>query len=211
METDVNMGNRLFLHLEDNRIAQKLLARTLQCFGECRGFVSIKEAEAFIKKQPQIDAFFVDYTVSDGIGLCFVKRVRGMAQYNHIPVILLTSTLTNEIAYKAMKSGVNISISKLTSPSMLRRILARQVKRPYVKLVQRDLYEVWCAVWEKEGFYYQYCPELDEKVSAGTPEDAEKQMRERLEQLIYREGIYPDSILNVEGYAHRFQLNPTED
>ena len=204
------MGNRLFLHLEDNRIARKLLARTLQCFGECKGFASIKEAQEFIKDKPQIDAFFVDYTVSDGIGLCFVKRIRGMDQYNHIPIILLTSTLTNEVAYKAMRSGVNISVSKLTSPSMLRRILARQVKRPYVKLVQRDCYEVWCAAWEKDGVYYQYCPEMDEQIVAETPEDAEKKMRERLGQLIYQEGIYPDSIMNIEGHAHRFQLNLSE-
>lgn len=200
------MAKRLFFHLEDNRIAQKLLARTLERFGECRGFKTIHEAEAYLREKPEIDAFFVDYTLSDGTGLSLVRRIRSMDQYNHVPIILLTSTLTNDVAYKSMRAGVNISISKLTSPSALRRIVARQVKRPYVQLYSREFYEVWCATWEKDQVYYQYCPETEDLITAGTPEDAEKKMREKLEEIIFKEKRYPDSILNLDAFAHRIKL-----
>lgn len=205
------MAQRLFLHLEDNRIAQKLLARTLSRFGECIGFSTIKEAEAYMTTSPQIDAFFVDYTLSDGNGLCFVKKLRSVYKYPDAPILLITSTLTNEVAFKAMRAGVNESLSKLTSPTLIRRIVARQIKRPYVKLVNRDGYEVWCAIWEKNGQYYQYCPEMDLTISARTPEEAQAQMRAKLATLIYSEKKTFDSVMHVEGFSHRFSLEPSQE
>lgn len=199
------MSKKLFLHLEDNRIAQRVLQNT---FREIADFVSartVSEAEKLIESLPEIECFIVDYHLETQTGFDFIKKVRMIQSYDLVPVILMTSTITSEIAYKAMRIGVNQSVSKLESAEVVRKIVTEHIERPHTQYFARTFYEVECISFEVARKYFQYCPDLDKSVIGDTPEEAANKMRAELEDSIFNQKL-SFYITDVQPFIHRIDL-----
>ena len=72
------MTKKLFFHLEDNRVAQKLLSNI---FKESADFISIqtvKQANNAIIDNPEIDCFFIDLNLDNESGMDFLKNISTM-------------------------------------------------------------------------------------------------------------------------------------
>ena len=115
------MQKQIFFHLEDSRINQILFQKTFEDVADVITAQSIKKAVELIADEPDIACFIIDYKLHDGDGLTFVKKIRTVKKYETVPVILLTSTLTDEIERDAQNVGVNESLDKMISNIDLRK------------------------------------------------------------------------------------------
>ncbi len=178
------MQKKNFFHLEDNRVAQKLLQNTFKEIASFTSAQTLKEAEEIPKRKPSIDCFFIDLNLGNENGIIFLKKIRTMKEYDLSSAFLLTSTLTNNIAYKAMRAGANASFSKLTSPAVMREKVCNFFDHPHVLLIKNEFHEVECLTWALGDQFYQYCPDIKQSTCAKTPEDAEANMQKLLEAYV---------------------------
>lgn len=178
------MQKKHFFHLEDNRVAQKLLQNTFNEIAEFTSAQTLKEADAHIANIPTIDCFFIDLNLGAENGLTFLKKIRTIKDYDLSLAFILTSTLTNNIAYKAMRAGANASFSKLTSPGTMREQVSEFLEIPFVNLVKNEFHEIECVTWANGSQFYQYSPDLDKTVYANTPEEADSLMQTLLSEYI---------------------------
>ncbi len=128
----------------------------------------------------QYGLIFVDYLLPSGSGIDLVRTIRGMEAFDHIPVILISSAITNQVAFGAMRAGVNVSISKTASISESRERVLGQLKSPHTEIVEPEILETCCLVWKVENVFYEYCPEIDKLVVAASEEGAHQQIEDSL-------------------------------
>ena len=62
----------------------------------------------------------------------------------------------------------------------------------------------------KEGLFKRLCKKALASAMGIPSEEAETKMRQKLEFLIYNKKTTPDSIMNLEGYAHRIESKPIQ-
>ncbi len=200
---------KLFLHLEDNRVAQKLLSNTFKEIADFISIKTIKEALQAVSTQPNIECFFVDLNLNNENGLDFLKSIRTMPEHDNSPAFILTSTLTTNLAYKAMRAGANESISKLTSPTDLREIVNKHFEHRHVKIVKQDFHEVECLSWAFNNHFFQYSPDLEKTITGKSPEEVNEKMHTEIETWIQsRKNVIFDT--NSVGVSvHRFDLKDT--
>jgi len=178
------MQKLTFFHLEDSRINQILFQKTFEDIADVINAQSIGEAIELIENKPDIACFIVDYKLHDGEGLTFVKKIRLIKKYEIIPVILLTSTLTDELEREAHNAGVNESLDKMISNIDLKEVLANQIKNPHIKWIKGQEHHIPCVTYELNSKYYQFCPAIKQLVEADTPEKAEVKMRDSLKKTL---------------------------
>ncbi len=194
------MTMHTFFHLEDSRINQILFQKTFEDIAQVISAQSIGDALQLIADEPDITCFIVDYKLHDGDGLTFVQKIRSIQKYADAPVIVLTSTLTDEIKRHAHEAGVNESLDKMVSNKDLRRILINQIRNPHIKRIKGQKHYIPCITYESDAKYYQFCPALKELVEADTAEEAEDQMRTIIRKAISsRDG---SSIIEVHAISH---------
>lgn len=194
------MTTHTFFHLEDSRINQILFQKTFEEIAQLISVQSIGEALQLVADEPDITCFVVDYKLHDGDGLSFVQKIRSIQKYADVPVILLTSTLTDEIERQAHEAGVNESLDKMVSNKDLKQILINQIRNPHIKRIKGQKHYIPCITYESEAKYFQFCPALRELVEADTAEEAETQMRAVIREAISnREG---SSIREVHAISH---------
>ena len=178
------MQKQIFFHLEDSRINQILFQKTFEDVADVITAQSIVKAVELITDEPDIACFIVDYKLHDGDGLTFVKKIRTVKKYETVPVILLTSTLTDELERDAHKVGVNESLDKMISNIDLRKVLADQIDKPHIKWIKGQKHRISCVTYKLNGKYYQFCPDIRELVEADEPEKAEAGMRAVLKETL---------------------------
>ncbi|NRA38733.1 MAG: response regulator [Planctomycetes bacterium] len=177
-------NNLVILHLDDSRIALKLVQKAFQGTAQVIGVSKLVDATAIIEREVIFDCFLVDHGLGDGNGFDFIKIIRGMDKYKDIPVILLTSTLTNKIAHRAMTLGVNCSIPKIISNEDLVKETMQQIENPMIKIIQKEYHEVYCVQWEHDGVYFQYSPDVNIIVSAKSSEETQELMEYKLKDVM---------------------------
>jgi CheY-like chemotaxis protein len=178
------MQKQIFFHLEDSRINQIFFQKTFEDVADVITAQSIVKAVELITDEPDIACFIVDYKLHDGDGLTFVKKIRTVKKYEAVPVILLTSTLTDEIERDAQNVGVNESLDKMISNTDLRKVLADQINNPHIRWIRGEEYRIPCVTYALKAKYYQFCPAIEQLVEADTPEKAEVKMRAGLKEAL---------------------------
>ncbi len=178
------MAKMKFLHVEDSRIARCMMENLFGEEAEVIGVASIADASDLIQDEPDISCFIVDYRLNDGLGYHFVQKVRSVEKYKTTPVILFTATLTNEVLYKAMKSGVNQALKKTMPGKEVLDIVMGQVASPHVEHIERESYEFHCMSWSDGIEYFQYSPETGVKVSGSSAIEAQEKMRMELGNIV---------------------------
>jgi hypothetical protein len=105
-----------------------------------------------------------------------------MEDYDRVPIILISSALTNQVAFGAMRAGANISISKMNPIAETRAEIVRQITRPYTHIVEPEMLETCCLAWKSDNVFYQYSPEIDQVVMSATEEGAHLKIEKLLQE-----------------------------
>ncbi len=192
-------------HLEDSKIAQKILKKILGEGVDICVAASKEEAITLINGEPEVSNFVVDYRLYDGNGIEFIEHVRKMSKYSEVPILFQSSNMTNSIAYKAMKVGANESITKLISANDLRMCVAGHIKKPHNVSVALENIEALCVIWSVGDTHYQYCPDINERVEGSSSVDAEDKMQEVL--LNYIETAELQGVTTIDTFVHNIKVS----
>lgn len=171
------------LHLDDSQMALRMMERILKDCAEVLSAVTVHDAEAILEDKT-VDMVITDYLLDDGTGIDFTRRLRANEQYKDIPVLLVSASLSDEMAYKAMRAGVNQCFRKPLHPSEVRQAVVKQLASPWIEDVHRSKLHLHGVSWESGGLYYEYSPDLDQRVSAASNEQARQEMIQRLQTLV---------------------------
>ena len=172
------------------------------------GFVEVicasSQSQAFeILESHDIALILIDYTLEDGNGIEFSRKVKRSSAHRNTPILLLSASLTNDLSYFAMRSGINQSRRKPLSPAELRELISTQLTSPFVEAVQRPYFALGCIAWEYEGVYNQYSPDLNQTVHDDTAEGAHDKMDKLLRKHCRNEKIPDKEIVGIEIVYHR--------
>ncbi len=192
-------------HLEDSKIAQKILKKILGDGVDICVASSKEEAITLVNGEPDVSIFVVDYRLYDGNGIEFIEHVRGMSKYSEVPILFQSSNMTNSIAYKAMKVGANESITKLISANDFRMCVAGHIKKPHFVFVELENIEALCVTWSVDGTHYQYCPDINKRVVGSSSVEAEDKMREVL--LSYIETGELQATTTIDTFVHNIKTS----
>jgi CheY-like chemotaxis protein len=101
------------LHVEDDRIQQRLVARHLQAMEEFRFEIqAVPSEEEAVESWSNGDFQLVilDYQLREGDGLNCLRRLRQIDPI--VPIIALSGTATSEIAAELIEAGADDYLSK---------------------------------------------------------------------------------------------------
>ncbi|MGL1935538.1 MAG: response regulator [Fibrobacterales bacterium] len=196
-------GVKIF-HLEDSKIAQKILKKILGDEVEITFAASLDEALELIAHKPQVGCFIVDYSLFDGTGIDFIRHVRAIELYRETPILFQSSNLNNNLAYRAMKAGANESISKLISSVELRERVSDQIRKPRFVDVELENVEALTLSWVSKNKCYQYCPDLNIRVVGSSTVEAEENMRTKLVEYLKAGEL--DGVTKVDTFIHHIKL-----
>ncbi|MGL1902674.1 MAG: response regulator [Fibrobacterales bacterium] len=196
-------GVKIF-HLEDSKIAQKILKKILGDSVDITFAASLDEALELIAHKPPVNCFIVDYSLFDGTGIDFIRHVRAIEPYIDTPILFQSSNLNNNLAYRAMKVGANESISKLISSAELRERVARHIKKPHFVEVELENVEVMTLSWISQNRCYQYCPDLNIRAEGASTVEAEESMRFKLVEYLKTGEL--DGVTKVDTFIHHIKL-----
>lgn len=167
------------LYLDDSRAALLLGERLLRDVAEVILVSTMEEARQAMYAH-DIDLYLLDYILADGNGIEFAREIRKKPGCDVVPIVLLTASYTNHIAYLAMNSGVNQSIRKPVNPVVFRKAVSEQMANPFVEKVELTSLSIDCLAWEADGTFCQFNPHLNELVKDSSKEGAKVAMSELL-------------------------------
>ncbi len=101
--------------LDDDEINNLLLTEALREIEgvEIRAFTSPAEAASFVETCPsEIGLAFTDYDMPGMTGLDFVRRVRAMAGFQHVPIVMVTSVDQRDVRREAFEAGATEFLRK---------------------------------------------------------------------------------------------------
>jgi two-component system chemotaxis response regulator CheY len=90
------------------------------------GYNEIEEAEhgadglEKLKLSPDINFIVTDWNMPVMDGLQFVQIIRGMPEYQKMPILMVTTRSVKEDIIEAMKAGVNNYVVKPFTPEVLK-------------------------------------------------------------------------------------------
>ncbi len=174
---------RTVLYLDDSVIALRLLEHVMRDAARLICASTIPEAMRFMDEE-DIDCFVLDYMLTDGNGIEFAKRIRAIDRYANTPIVLVSAGLTTDMAYRAMRIGINQCVDKPFNATRFREVLASQLEHPTVHIVDRSHIHVCCATWEADGAYYEYSPDTGTLIRDDTRTGAHAKMRKLLTEFV---------------------------
>ena len=107
------VGQLNILAVDDNATNRLILSEMFASFGHkavIRG--SVHEAMAYLAQEPTVDLIVTDWHMPKMNGEDFIRKLRGMKKYRHVPIILLTSVGRNQETGELEKSGQLLTITK---------------------------------------------------------------------------------------------------
>ncbi|MBN1942942.1 MAG: response regulator [Phycisphaerae bacterium] len=171
------------LYLDDSQMALRMMERMLRDVVEVLSAATVQDAEAILADKP-IDLIITDYLLDDGNGIDFARRLRADEKYRSVPILMVSAGMTSEIAYEAMRAGVNQSFRKPLHPAQMREVVLRQIESPRIEDVQRSHLFLHGVSWSCKGVHYEYSPDLDHRVSAASRNEAHQEMIRQLKTLV---------------------------
>ena len=108
------------LIVEDFRLMALMLKKNLANLGY-RDVCLVGSAEEAVKrlKIQQFDLFIVDWMLPGASGVEFVRWLRSMAPYQHIPILMATGNDTYEEVVEALEAGADDYLLKPVRQEML--------------------------------------------------------------------------------------------
>ncbi|MFW5844764.1 MAG: hypothetical protein ACOCXJ_00900 [Planctomycetota bacterium] len=171
-------------------ISQRMIGKVLRPCCTLTAVDSLHEASINITRSA-IDALLItaDDEAEEALSYAYLMRQAHSPLVNS-PIVLITSRYSEDLAFRAWRSGVTATVAKPLDPEHFRELLSQQVAVHRPVPVERSRCLVQLVGWVKGGLHYRYAPDLDRLVSARTAEEAQAGMRELLDQFRH---VFQDS------------------
>ncbi|MBN1525071.1 MAG: response regulator [Spirochaetales bacterium] len=98
------------LVVDDSRIMRSIVKNTLKTMYDVdEGFIEASNGEeAFtVLENNRIDLMLLDWNMPILNGIDLVRKLRGMAEFKNLPIIMVTSEAAKYNVIEAVKAGVN--------------------------------------------------------------------------------------------------------
>lgn len=118
---------KTILIADDSSTARMVLSRCLEMAGlEGALFLQAENGEDALRlcQREKIDLVVTDLYMPKMDGENFLRAVKASETLRHIPVVLVTSALREDLARKLVKEGALSTIAKPVSPARFREALA---------------------------------------------------------------------------------------
>ncbi len=188
---------RKILYLDDSSLYLKFMAATMRGFADWICVSSISDAVDAMSTN-DIVCSIIDYMLADGNGINFAKRVRKNENHLNTPIILISSSLTTEIAFIAMKACINQSLSKPFEPVEMKQILARQIKNPTIHKVERTQISACCVRWEKDNEFFEYSLDTGRLIQSNSAKNTQEKMDEILKTCVRNKSNDFEGVINAK-------------
>ncbi len=121
------MSIRTVLVVDDSRIMRNIVKNTFSSLNIPCEFVEAGNGkEALVQlEQHQVHLVLLDWNMPELSGLDFLKRVRSMAQYKDMPIIMVTSEAARYNVIEALKNGATDYIIKPVNEKSFRDKLSK--------------------------------------------------------------------------------------
>lgn len=195
------------LYVEDSKVTRRLFESAMSPIAECYLASSLEEARQLLTSH-QFTFFVIDYGLPDGDGLELVRQLRADSRYAKTPIILFSAMLDEDLAFRAMKAGVNNSFAKPMSMLELREHIVDLIATPTTfKRVRRQLIQMTCSLWFADGKYHAFSPDFNHHIEGDSSEVVRQQMHNYLEQKLQSiedSGQYP---IDVETFKCLIEMD----
>lgn len=171
------------LHLDDSQMALRMMERILKESAEVLSAATVHDAEALLADHP-VNMVITDYMLDDGTGIDFVRKLRDDERFRDLPVLMVSASLTDEMAFQAMRAGVNQCFRKPLRPAEIRQAVLKQLQSPWVEDVRRSQLHLHGVAWKSGAVYYEYSPDLDRCISGASRDEVHQDMLRELKGLV---------------------------
>jgi DNA-binding response OmpR family regulator len=171
------------LYVEDSMMAQMLMQRYLKDIGELT-IVSLPSEARPVLEQRRFDLVISDFIFPQGDALGLINYVRRSHSVMELPIIVVSSCMDDILLDRVLKQGANDGMTKPLNAKDFRDLVERMLAKPFVRTTERQVVGVYCFEWQAGGRAYQYCPELDLKVSGESPAQAAASMSAKVEEAV---------------------------
>jgi CheY-like chemotaxis protein len=198
------------LYVDKSKTSRSLVARGLEAIANVTGVGSAAEARRTVAEH-SFNFFILDYELPDGDGLSLAAELRQHPAHADTPIILYTASLNNELAYRAMRAGINKGLAKPINMLDMMQHVVKQIELPHVKHVKRELLQLTCFSWVVDGRYFEYSPDLDLPLNGDDKQALRQQMHTTLEERILAKEDPSQHPADIEVYKHVINLPPGQD
>ena len=195
------------LYLEESKTAWLLMRKNVDGIAKLYCCSKLVKAEE-IANSETIDLFIVDYLVVKSVGLKFAKQIRKSSKYKTTPIIIVSSGLTNDISYRAMKYGINAAIAKPIKRDNLIGLISSLLEFPIVYEVKRNVVQAYCVSWEDPNAFYEYSPEMNLRVIGETSKEAHEKMNKEINDFVNKKKEEFNDVIDLKTIAHSVQVLP---
>jgi two-component system chemotaxis response regulator CheY len=100
--------------VDDSRIMRNIVKNTFALLKIPCNYIEAGDGEQalLMLESEQADLILLDWNMPNLSGIDFLKKVRSMEQYQHTPVIMVTSEAARLNVVEAVKAGVTAYITK---------------------------------------------------------------------------------------------------
>lgn len=197
------------LCVDDSLISAKSISRALEGLLETDFVPDLPEALSKVV-QEDYSLFIIEYNLHTGGGMRLGRMIRAIENHANTPIVMLSSDLREPVAFAAAKSGINCSLPKPVAASVLRETVERQLSNPSFHTVRLSRFETRCIEWRVDNIWYQYSPELNQRIAGASKEEVRSKVQKALQQQ-YQETS--DVIIFVEEIglvSYNFELSPRD-
>ncbi|MFT3782907.1 MAG: response regulator [Nibricoccus sp.] len=167
------------LYVEDSATSQLLMRKYLAGICELTITPSLRMAVSLLTER-KFDLLISDFLFPEGDALDLIQTARRSEALKGMPVVVISSSMDGALLSRVLKAGANEGLSKPLNTAEFRLVVTRMLSDPYVRSIDRAICSVTCFQWAIRGMVYQFCPELDLKVSATSKEEVTKLMQTAL-------------------------------
>lgn len=127
------------LLIDDEPVTHTMVRNAVKSEIEVVSCYQLSEARELLQKYPNIQAILIDRMLPDGDGISLCGEIRSNESLQHLPIIFLSSKLTEADKLSGFSAGADDYVSKPFSPLELKaRILAR-LRQFFRKIVLGEL------------------------------------------------------------------------
>lgn len=169
------------LYIEDSVTSQLIMRRVLKDVGELTIATTLKAGRALLETRT-FDLMVTDFVFPEGDALPLIEFARTKTSTVSMPIIVVSGTLDGVVLSRVLKAGVNEALPKPLNNTTFRELAIRMLTDPYVRTEKTTINEVLCLVWQSQGVFHEYSPDLNLTVTGATKLEAGERMAAAIRQ-----------------------------
>ena len=170
------------LYLENSRTSQILMQGYLEGHFDLSICETVEDAERTLQVK-KFDLIIADFMLQRGDASDFIRGVRQNHSPQQLPIIVASGAMDAALLSRVLAIGANDVVSKPIDRKLFRVLVDRMLQKPYIREPDRNFISVACAQWRQDGLYFEYCPDVNFKLSGSSKDEVSQKMVAALHQL----------------------------